>query len=113
MKIVWSPSALSQLDEIYDTIATERDIATATKWFFKINDAVNLLADFPLSGPCIPACVFEEHFTDFIGLRQIIVKPYRIIYEVTDNACNILGVMRACRLVGLGKLPGHEMRKPL
>ena len=30
MKIVWSPTALSQLDEIYDIIATERNIATAT-----------------------------------------------------------------------------------
>ncbi len=40
MNIVWSPTALEQLDEIYDTISYERDVATATKWFLKINDAV-------------------------------------------------------------------------
>ena len=104
MNIVWSPTALDQLDEIYNIIATERDIATATKWFIKINDAVSHLADFPLSGPRVPECVFEDHFTDFAGLRQLIIKPYRVIYEVTEDACNVLGVMRACRLVGLSNL---------
>ena len=104
MNVVWSPTALAQLDEIYDTIAAERDIATATKCFLKINDAVAALADFPLSGPRIPECVFEEHFTDFVGLRQLVVKPYRVIYETKGNACNILGVMRACRLVGIDNL---------
>ena len=104
MKVVWSPTALAQLDEIYDTIAAERNTATAIKWFFKINDAVNALAEFPLSGPSVPECAFEEHFTDFVGLRQLIVRPYRVIYEVTDSACNILGVMRTCRLIGVSSL---------
>lgn len=104
MRVVWSPTALGQLDEIYNTIATERDVATATKWFFKIQDAAEGLADFPLSGPSIPECAFEKHFTDFVGLRQLIVRPYRIIYEAKDDACNILGVMRASRLIGLQSL---------
>ena len=104
MNVIWSPTALGQLDEIYNTIASERDIATATKWFLKINDAVDNLAEFPLSGPSVPECAFEGHFTDFIGLRQLIVRPYRIIYEVADESCNILGVMHACRLIGLGNL---------
>ena len=104
MNIIWSPTALGQLDEIYDSIASERDIATATKWFLKINDAVDNLVEFPLSGPHVPECAFEEHFTDFIGLRQLVVKPYRVVYEATESACNILGVMRACRLIGLSNL---------
>ena len=104
MNIVWSSSALDQLDEIYDIIASERDVATATKWFLKISDAVDNLADFPLCGPRVPESAFEEHFTDFVGLRQLVVKPYRVVYEVTDTACNILGVLRTSRLVGLSKL---------
>jgi len=104
MSVIWSPTALEQLDEIYNTITTERDIATATKWFFKINDAVDNLADFPLSGPRVPECAFEDHFTDLVGLRQLIVKPYRVIYEAKDDMCHILGVMRTCRLVSLGNL---------
>ena len=104
MNVVWSPTALGQLDEIYNTIVSERDIATATKWFLKINDAVDNLADFPLCGPRVPESAFEEHFKDFVGLRQLIVRPYRIIYEVADESCNILGVMHACRLIGLGNL---------
>ena len=104
MNIVWSPTALEQLDEIYDTIASERDVATASKWFFKIQDAVNNLAEYPLCGPRIPECVFEDHFTDLIGLRQLIVKPYRVVYETTDNVCNILAVLHTCRLIGLSNL---------
>lgn len=104
MKVVWSPTALEQLDEIYDIIASERDKATATKWFLKIRAAVDDLIDFPLCGPRIPECAFEEHFTDFTGLRQLVVKPYRVVYEATDGVCNILGVMRTCRLIGLSSL---------
>ena len=104
MNVVWSPTALDQLDEIYDTIATERDIAAATKRFLKINDAVDNLAYFPLSGPRVPESAFEEHFTDFIGLRQLVVRPYRVVYEVAGDCCNILGVMRACRLIGISNL---------
>ena len=104
MRVVWSPTALGQLDEIYDIIASERNIATAVKWFFKIQDAAGNLVDFPFSGPPVPECAFEEHFTDFIGLRGLVVKPYRIIYEAKDNVCNILGVMRTSRLIGLQSL---------
>ena len=104
MNVVWSPTALAQLDEIYDTIASERDIATATKWFLKINDAVDNLEDFPLCGPRVPESAFEEHFKDFVGLRQLVVKPYRVVYEVTDTACNILGVLRTSRLIGISSL---------
>lgn len=104
MNVVWSPTALGQLDEIYNTIASERDIATATKWFLKINEAVDNLADFPLCGPRVPESAFEEHFTDFIGLRQLVVRPHRVVYEVAGECCNILGVMRASRLIGLANL---------
>lgn len=99
MKIVWSPTAIKQLDEIYATIAAERDVATATKWFLKINDTVDNLEDFPLCGPIIPESAFEQHFTEFSGLRQLIVKPYRVVYEAADDICRILAVMRASRLI--------------
>ena len=104
MNIVWSPTALTQLDEIYAAIATERDVTTAAKWFFKINDAVNSLAEFPLCGPVVPECAFEKHFVDFIGLRQLVVKPYRVIYEATERDCNILGVLHTSRLIGLSNI---------
>lgn len=100
MNVIWSPTSLEQLDEIYDIIAAERDVATATKWFFRIQDSVDNLKDLPLSGSLVPECAFEEHFVDFIGLRQLVVKPYRVVYEVADDTCNILGVLRTSRLIG-------------
>ena len=104
MNIVWSPTALEQLDEIYDIISSERDVATATKWFLKISDSVDTLADFPLSGQLVPERAFEEQFSDFKGLRQLVVRPYRVVYEATDSGCNILGVMRCSRLIGSSNL---------
>ena len=100
MNIAWSPTALEQLDEIYDIISSERDVATATKWFLKISDAVDTLEDFPRSRPLVPERAFEEHFSDIKGLRQLVVRPYRVVYEATDSACNILGVLRCSRLIG-------------
>ena len=110
MKVVWSPTAIDQLDEIYAVIASERGDETAAKWFFKISGAVDKLVSFPLAGPRIPECAFETHFKDFIGLRQLTVKPYRVIYEATDNMCHILGVIRANRLIGLSEL-GRDHEK--
>ena len=104
MNVVWSPTALGQLEEIFDAIASERDVATATRWFLKINAAVDNLVDFPLCGPRVPERAFEEHFTDFVGLRQLVVKPYRVVYEATADVCNILGVLRTSRLIGLSNL---------
>ena len=67
MKVIWSPTALGQLDDIYDTIATERDIPTAE-------------------------------------LRQLVIRPYRVVYEPTETTCDILGVMRSSHLIGRASL---------
>ncbi len=99
MKVVWSKTALDQLDEIYDTIATERDIGTATKWYFRISDSVANLSQFPMAGPLVPECAFAGHFSEFTGLRQLVIRPYRVVYEIAEQACNILGVMRTSRLL--------------
>ena len=104
MSIVWSATALDQLDDIYSVITGECGAPVAGKWFLKICDAVDRLADFPLAGPEIPECAFADHFTSLKHLRQLVVAPYRVIYEVAGKSCNILGVMRESRLIsGLGE----------
>ena len=54
MTVVWSPTALGQLDEIYDTIASERDIATATKWFLKSTTRSTIWLTFPFAARVFP-----------------------------------------------------------
>ena len=83
MTVIWTPTALGQLDEIYYTIHSERDAATASKWFLKLEDAAAQLTDFPLLGPPIPENALITTFPAFTGLRQLVVDPYRIIYEAT------------------------------
>jgi len=46
----------------------------------------------------------RKAFHGFVGLRQLIVKQYRIIYKAQNDVCNILGVTRASRLIGLQSL---------
>ena len=99
MTVVWTPTALAQLDSIYDTLLLERDTETAAKWFFKIEAAAAQLEDFPLLRSLIPECAFSEYLPEFTNLRQLIVKPYRIIYDATGECCNILGVLRCSMLI--------------
>ena len=49
MKIVWSPTAVSDLESIRSYIAEDNPTA-ARKVATRIKDAVNRLVNFPLSG---------------------------------------------------------------
>ena len=104
MKVIWSPTALGQLDDIYDTLATERDIPTAAKWYFKIEDAVSDLEHFPMRGQPVPEKAFEQYYPEFAELRQLVIRPYRVVYEPTVTTCDILGVMRCSHLIGRASL---------
>ena len=104
MTVVWTPTVLAKLDEIYDTIQQECGTVTAAKWFFKVEAAAAQLADFPLLGPILPEQTLSATFPAFANLRQLVVSPYRIIYEATDTNCNILSVMRCSRLIGTENL---------
>jgi len=99
MRAVWSPTALGQLDEIYNTISTERDVATTTKWFFKIQDAAEGLADFPEMGSVIPLACYAYPPANHERIRQVICNPYRIIYETVDNTNRILAVLHVRQMI--------------
>ncbi len=49
MKILWSPTAISDLESIRDYIAKDNP-TTARKVAARIKEAINRLASFPLSG---------------------------------------------------------------
>jgi len=49
-----------------------------------------MLGDFPYAGRRVP----EEHDAN---VRELIVEPYRIIYEVSDSSIDILRIWHAAR----------------
>ena len=69
----------------------ERDSPEAARRLAaKIRDRVNDLAAFPSSGRIVPEIGIERY-------REIIVRPYRVIYEIRENDLVILRVRHSRR----------------
>ncbi|GHA21995.1 MULTISPECIES: type II toxin-antitoxin system RelE/ParE family toxin [Arenicella] len=91
VKIVWTDSALDDLDEIAEYIALDK-IGAAKKLIQKIFSKVDLLADQPELGRMPPELQGENY-------REIIVGPCRVFYRVLSEEVVILYVMRSERLL--------------
>ena len=76
-KIVWSDSALANLQEICSYIA-KRDPAAAMRIGEGILDHVQILDTFPFIGPTYPRGAHGS-------LREIVFRSYRIFYEVSES----------------------------
>lgn len=94
MKVIWTDTAKWQLRQILCTIRDALSPEDASRWYWKIKNAALQLADFPLIGAPLPP-VTHKGFDDFFkGLRQIVVPPYRIVYELKEDVCEVLFCQR-------------------
>jgi toxin ParE1/3/4 len=75
-RIIWSPEALNQLEQLVRFIAHDNPMA-ATKVGNVIIEKVLLLSNFPYLGK-----IFRE--VGLENLREIPVPPYRIFYEINE-----------------------------
>jgi plasmid stabilization system protein ParE len=73
-KIIWSLQARDDLREIVTFIAADNP-PVAESFGFRLMAKVDMLANFPLIGRVVP----EENDEN---MREIILRPYRIIYRV-------------------------------
>ena len=85
-RLIWTESALLELDEIAEYIALDDPLA-ASRYVQKVFDRVERLEAYPNSGKR-PA---ELPRTSY---REVVVAPCRIFYRVEKNAVYILYVMR-------------------
>lgn len=88
-KIVWTESALEDLDEIAEHIALDK-IGAAKKLVTRIFSRVDLLRESPNSGRIPPEIEGEKY-------REVIVGPCRIFYRAFDKEIVILYIMRSER----------------
>jgi len=90
-KVIWSEAAIADLGEIVSRIANDNR-AAAEMMGLTIFERTRILADFPQIGRIVP----EEHSST---VREIIVDPYRVIYELNANGLtvDILRVWHAAR----------------
>ncbi len=73
-QIIWSLQARDDLLEIVSFIAADNPIV-AESFGYRLMSKVDLLATFPLLGRAVP----EENDEN---IRELILRPYRIIYQV-------------------------------
>ncbi len=99
MKVRWSPHAQQLFHGIISELADNLLREAVNVWRQKIVDATNQLADFPELGTAIPRVCFATVPEHADRLRQIICRPYRIVYEPVDGEIHILSVRHSRMLV--------------
>jgi plasmid stabilization system protein ParE len=92
--VVWTDPAIADLEEIMDFIARDSP-RYALDVGERIYEAAGKLELGPRAGWMVPE-FGVDHF------REVLMRPYRIIYEIRDGACYIVAVIHGRR-----ELPSH------
>ena len=87
-KIVWTDSAALDLAEIVRFIATDAP-TNARRLLSKIRTGAAGLVRFPDRGRVVP----ELAVHGVVVFRELLLRPYRIIYRVHERDVNVLAVM--------------------
>ena len=90
-KLIWSPAARDDLHDIIVFIAHDnRD--RAMSFGYELISVTDRLQEFPESGRIVP-----EYTND--SIREIIFRPYRIVYRVNHKGrlCEIARVWHSAR----------------
>jgi len=89
VSIIWNRKALDDLKSIYNYIS--RDSSTYGKFMVqKIKTSVRKLEKFQKIGREVPEIGFEN-------IRELIVQPYRLIYEINSNQIKILAILHSAQ----------------
>lgn len=79
--VIWSGDAIRHVERIGEVIA-EDSPRVAAKWVRRIMSAPDILETMPFIGPMVEEIGRPE-------IRELLVKPYRIIYRVRGDVCTI------------------------
>jgi addiction module RelE/StbE family toxin len=88
--ITWSPRSLRDVESIREYIAQDSP-RIADLVVRRIIKAVERLESFPESGRTVPERNDPE-------VREVIAKPYRVVYRLREGNVEIITVFRATRL---------------
>lgn len=89
-RLRWSPQAVRDLEAIRDYIAADSP-RYAGLVIERIMGAVERLTIFPESGRVVP----ERNDP---GVREVVVKPYRVVYRLKPGLVEIATVFRGSRM---------------
>lgn len=92
VELIWTESALADLDAIADYIALDDPVA-ASKLVRRVFAHIEQLVEHPESGS------FPKELRPIRIYRQIVEKPCRIIYRISGDQIFIVHVMRGEQLL--------------
>ena len=84
-KVVLAPRAIEDLRDIVLYVAPDRPEA-AKRLGLALIEKTKVLGSFPFSGLVVPE--FDDRL-----IRELVLKPYRIVYRV-DEGSKVIGVAR-------------------
>ena len=90
-RLVWSPRSLADLEAIREHIAGDSDLYAGLV-VSRLVAAPGRLLQFPRLGRVVPE--FGEP-----NLRELIVRPYRVVYRLRGEAIEVVTVFHAARMV--------------
>jgi addiction module RelE/StbE family toxin len=99
-EIIWSDTALADLDAIADYIAIENPLAAAA-FVQRVLDHVEQLRRHPKIGPKVPELRRSRY-------RQLSEPPCRIFYRVDGRQVIVVHVMRAERQFQVRRFTGRR-----
>ena len=89
MKVHWTDNALSHLLDIYEYISQNSPFY-AQRMVDRLTKRSEQIANFPMSGRNVPEYSVED-------IRELIKKPYRIIYRIKQDQIDVLAVVHGAR----------------
>jgi toxin ParE1/3/4 len=96
VEIIWMPQAIEDLDYITNYIGKDSP-EYASLLIKKIFTSVETLQQYPKMGRIVPE--FDKD-----RLRELMVRNYRIIYQIVEDAVEILTVFHGSYVGGLEKV---------
>jgi toxin ParE1/3/4 len=91
MRVHWTQNAIEHLVNIYEYIALNSP-TYAKRMVDRITRRSEQIADLPLSGRKVPEYQTED-------IRELIEKPYRIIYRIKSDQIDVLAVIHGAQLM--------------
>jgi toxin ParE1/3/4 len=89
--LIWSPRAISDLDNICEYIARDSEYY-ARLFAERVMAAVEAIPVFPKAGRVVPE--FQQE-----NLREKILQNYRIVYRVKPDVIEIVAIVHGARLM--------------
>ena len=91
MRVHWTKNAIEHLAGIFEYIEINSP-TYARRVVDRITRRSEQIAEQPLSGRKVPEYAAED-------IREVIEKPYRIIYKIKPNQIDVIAVIHGARLL--------------